>query len=40
MWKDRHRGGTPLAHIMETIAINLTEEQIDALALWYSRRGD
>ncbi|KQQ90339.1 c-type cytochrome [Aureimonas sp. Leaf324] len=40
MWKDRHRGGTPLAHVMETIAINLTEEQIDALALWYSRRGD
>ncbi|WP_019994763.1 c-type cytochrome [Aureimonas ureilytica] len=37
LWKDEHRGGTPFNHVMTPIAINLTEEQIDALALWYSR---
>lgn len=37
LWKDHQRGGTPYNHVMEPIAVNMTEEQIDALALWYSR---
>ncbi|WP_062115428.1 c-type cytochrome [Aureimonas sp. AU40] len=37
LWKDDHRGGTPSNHVMIPIASNMTEEQIDALALWYSR---
>ncbi|WP_374701397.1 c-type cytochrome, partial [Aureimonas sp. N4] len=37
LWKDKHRGGTPFNHVMIPIATNMTEEQIDALALWYSR---
>lgn len=37
LFKDRNRLGTPFAHLMEPIAINLTQEQIDALALYYSR---
>lgn len=36
LWRDRHRGGTPFNHLMTPIAINLTTEQIDALALWYA----
>ncbi|WP_062207950.1 c-type cytochrome [Aureimonas sp. AU12] len=36
LWKDGDRGGTPLAHVMTPIAINMTEEQIDAVALWYA----
>ncbi|WP_062012504.1 c-type cytochrome [Aureimonas sp. AU4] len=36
LWRDHKRGGTPFNHLMEPIAINLTTEQIDALALWYA----
>ena len=36
LFKEGERLGTPFAHLMEPIAINLTEEQIDALALYYS----
>lgn len=38
LWRDRERGGTPFNHLMVPIAINLTTEQIDALALWYASR--
>ena len=36
LFKDGTRGGGPFAHLMDKIAIHLTEEHIDALALHYS----
>jgi cytochrome c553 len=36
LWKEDHRGGTPLSHVMRTIAVNMTDEQIDAVAVWYA----
>lgn len=36
LWKEGHRGGTEYAHIMDEIAKNLTEEQIEAVSGWYS----
>ncbi len=36
LFKEEERGGGPFAHLMTPIAIHLTDEQIDALALWYS----
>ncbi|RFC62578.1 cytochrome C [Fulvimarina endophytica] len=40
LWRDHDitRGGTPYAHLMEPIAVNLTDEQIDAVAAWYASR--
>ncbi|MBB3996512.1 c-type cytochrome [Aureimonas pseudogalii] len=38
LWKDDERGGTAMAHVMRPIAINMTQEQIDAVALWYASR--
>lgn len=39
LFKEEARGGGPFAHLMTPIAIHLTDEQIDALALWYSLQG-
>lgn len=36
LFKEEERGGGPFAHLMTPIAVHLTDEQIDALALWYS----
>ena len=38
LWKEGHRGGTRFAHLMDPIAINMTEEQIEAVSLWYESR--
>ncbi|GGE07822.1 cytochrome c [Aureimonas endophytica] len=35
LWKEGHRGGTAAAPLMTEIAIHLTDEQIEALSLWY-----
>lgn len=39
LWKEGERGGTPFAHVMDEIARNMTEEQIDAVAAWYASAG-
>lgn len=36
LWKEGHRGGTEYARVMDEIAKNLTEEQIEAVSAWYS----
>ncbi|UIJ71902.1 c-type cytochrome [Aurantimonas sp. HBX-1] len=36
LWKEGERGGTPLSHVMGKIAVNMTDEQIDAVAAWYA----
>ena len=36
LWKEGHRGGTRFAHVMDEIARNLTEEQIEAVSAWYA----
>ncbi|NDV88870.1 c-type cytochrome [Aurantimonas aggregata] len=36
LWKEDDRGGTRFSHLMRPIAINLTDEQIDAVAAWYA----
>ena len=36
LWKESRRGGTRFAHVMDEIARNLTEEQIEAVSAWYS----
>lgn len=36
LWRDGVRGGTAYAPVMGQIARNLTDEQIDALAVWYA----
>ncbi|HEX2020380.1 MAG TPA: c-type cytochrome [Aurantimonas sp.] len=36
LWKEEARGGTPLSHVMRNIAVNMTDEQIDAVAAWYA----
>lgn len=38
LWKHRQRGGGPYAHLMAKIAPHLTDEQIEALALWYAEK--
>lgn len=40
LWKDHDitRGGTRYSHLMTPIAVNLTDEQIDAVAAWYASR--
>lgn len=38
LWKDGGRGGTPYAGIMADVAERMTEQQIDAVAAWYSGR--
>lgn len=36
LWRDGKRAGTRNAHLMDKIAIHLTDEQIAAAAAWYS----
>lgn len=36
LWKHRDREGGPHAHVMEPIAVSMTQEQIDAVSLWYA----
>ena len=36
LWRDGHRKGTANAHLMDKIAIHLTDEQIAAVAAYYS----
>ncbi|WP_062228340.1 c-type cytochrome [Aureimonas frigidaquae] len=38
LWKDGKRAGTAHAHVMSPIAITMTQEQIDAVALWYAQQ--
>ncbi|KQT52706.1 hypothetical protein ASG43_19905 [Aureimonas sp. Leaf454] len=38
LWKHHQRGGGPYSHLMDKIAPHLTDEQIEALALWYAGR--
>ncbi|MER0238556.1 c-type cytochrome [Fulvimarina sp. MAC8] len=40
LWKDHDitRGGTRYSHLMTPIAVNLTDEQIEAVAAWYASR--
>ncbi|MDY8109091.1 c-type cytochrome [Fulvimarina sp. 2208YS6-2-32] len=38
LWKHGERSGTKFAHLMDEIAVNLTAEQIDAVAAWYASR--
>lgn len=40
LWKEGDRGGTEYAHIMDEIARDLTEEQIDAVSAWYAARSE
>jgi cytochrome c553 len=35
LFRDGARGGTPYAHIMETVARRLSDAQIDAVAAWF-----
>jgi cytochrome c553 len=35
LWRDGKRGGTTRAHLMDKIAIHLTDEQIAAVSAWY-----
>ncbi|KQT65762.1 MULTISPECIES: c-type cytochrome [unclassified Aureimonas] len=39
LWKHRQRGGGPYAHLMAKIAPHFTDEQIEALAMWYAGQG-
>lgn len=36
LWKDGVRGGTQFSHLMTPIAVNMTDEQIAAVAAWYA----
>jgi cytochrome c553 len=36
LWRDGERAGTPNAHLMDKIAIHLTDEQIAAVSAWYA----
>lgn len=36
LWKEGVRGGTRFSHLMTPIAVNMTEEQIKAVATWYA----
>lgn len=38
LWREKKRGGTVFAPVMEAIAENLTDEQIAAVSAWYSQR--
>ncbi|MCK5931703.1 Cytochrome c [Fulvimarina manganoxydans] len=38
LWKEGTRGGTKFAHVMDKIAVHMTEEQIEAVAAWYSEQ--
>jgi cytochrome c553 len=38
LWKEGHRGGTRFAHLMAKIAPNMTDEQIEAVAVWYAEQ--
>ncbi|MCF6370676.1 c-type cytochrome [Rhizobium halophilum] len=37
LWQEGQRGGTAYAHVMDEIARNMTDEQIAAVAAWYSQ---
>lgn len=37
LWQEGSRGGTPYAHVMDEIARNLTDEQIEAVSAWYAQ---
>lgn len=36
LWRDGIRGGTPYAHLMATVAKQMTDEQIDLVSLYYA----
>ncbi|SFP84724.1 c-type cytochrome [Tranquillimonas alkanivorans] len=36
LWQEGRRGGTEYAHVMNEIARNMTDEQIEAVSAWYS----
>ncbi|BDA83018.1 cytochrome c [Aureimonas sp. SA4125] len=36
LWRDGKRGGTSRSHVMDKIAIHLTDEQIAAVSAWYA----
>lgn len=36
LWREGNRGGTRLAHVMDEIARQMTDEQIRAVAAWYA----
>ncbi|WP_152047073.1 c-type cytochrome [Aureimonas psammosilenae] len=38
LWKEGHRGGTKAADLMDDIAIHLTDQQIEAVSLWYAQQ--
>lgn len=38
LWRTHHRAGGPYAHLMDKIAIHLTDQQIAAVSLWYARQ--
>jgi cytochrome c553 len=38
LWKEGHRGGTRFSHLMTKIAVNLTDEQIEAVSAWYAQQ--
>lgn len=40
LWQEGRRGGTVYAHLMDEIARNMTDEQIDAVSAWYSEISD
>ena len=38
LWKEGTRSGTRFAHLMDKIAIQMTDEQIEAVSAWYASR--
>ena len=38
LWREGERGGTRKSHLMDKIAIHLTDEQIAAVSAWYERQ--